>query len=89
MPYLALRYNSAPLTEKKKIILTEATGRYHPQGEKKKQKFLPPFGWDTESVTGTELIYLGSIHRRVLCSRVWRWTGYIGRKSSEKCNWAL
>ena len=49
------------------LVLAIATSQYHAQVERT-QKSLPPFGWDTEPVIGTEVVVRrwGDVHGCIL-----------------------
>jgi len=51
------------------LVLARATSRYHAQVERT-QKSLPPFGWDTEPVMGTEVV----VGRWALGRRSWMYS---------------
>jgi len=57
---------------------------------KKTQKALPPFGWDTEPVMGTEVI-IEEAFMDVFCDLVYGggWLDTEREESDRECNWAL
>ena len=71
------------------LVLVGATTRYHAQVEKT-QKTLPPCGWDTKPVMGSEVIIEGAL-MDVFCDLMYGggWMEIEQEEVDRECNWAL